>query len=105
MELLLILLQIITYSTFQCDSVFDMRLLLSLNYYKVFYRQSIEKYLKENFSERVNKINPEDKKNYVRMLFAILYHHYNSDLMRMVSSSKRQLENIFSTGCFSGYSG
>ena len=46
-------------------------------------------------SERVNKINPEDKKNYVRMLFAILYHHYNSDLMRMVSSSKRQLENIF----------
>lgn len=82
-----------------------MRLLLSLNYYKVFYRKSIEKYLKENFSERVNKINPEDKKNYVRMLFAILYHHYNSDLMRMVSSSKRQLENIFSTGCFSGYSG
>ena len=49
MELLLILLQIITYSTFQCDSVFDMRLLLSLNYYKVFYRKSIEKYLKENF--------------------------------------------------------
>ena len=47
MELLLILLQIITYSTFQCDSVFDMRLLLSLNYYKVFYRKSIEKYLKE----------------------------------------------------------
>ena len=43
MELLLILLQIITYSTFQCDSVFDMRLLLSLNYYKVFYRKILEK--------------------------------------------------------------
>lgn len=52
-------------------------------------------------SERVNKINPEDKKNYVRMLFAILYHHYNSDLMRMVSSSKRQLENIFPQDAFS----
>lgn len=51
-------------------------------------------------SERVNKINPEDKKNYVRMLFAILYHHYNSDLMRMVSSSKRQLENIFPQDAF-----
>ena len=45
------MLQIITYSTFQCDSVFDMRLLLSLNYYKVFYRKSIEKYLKENFEK------------------------------------------------------
>lgn len=50
--------------------------------------------------ERVNKINPEDKKNYVRMLFVILYHHYNPDLMRMVSSSKRQLEKIFSQDAF-----
>ena len=55
MELLLILLQIITYSTFQCDYVFDMRLLLSLNYYKVFYRKSIEKYLKENFGKNIYK--------------------------------------------------
>lgn len=65
MELLLILLQIITYSTFQCDSVFDMRLLLSLNYYKVFYRKSIEKYLKENFGKTFIKMP------YVIILFKI----------------------------------
>ena len=51
--------------------------------------------------ERVNQVNPEDEKNYVRVLFAILYHHYGPDLMRMVSSSKRQLKNIFPQDIFS----
>ena len=50
--------------------------------------------------ERVNQVNPEDEKNYVRVLFAILYHHYGPDLMRMVPSSKRQLKNIFPQDIF-----